>query len=256
MIHQSKSYLKFLRKSKNQHGVHSPFVYDLVTKCFYDRQQKTSYEIIKLFRKSIKKNRSKITVTDLGAGSRVFKTPVRAISKIGKHAGTKLKRAKLLNRLITYLNIETALELGTSVGMATVALAAGNPSTKLTTIEGCKETSNTAKKLFEKFQLENVNVINDNFEKALKNLHSPFDLIFVDGNHSKEATLSYFNALLKLVHNDTVIIFDDIYLSREMTEAWEEIKSHQKVTVTIDTFKWGFVFFREEQAKQHFVVRF
>ncbi len=255
MIHQSKSYLKFLRKSKNQHGVHSPFVYDLVTKCFYDRQQKTSYEIIKAFRKRIKKDRSKITITDLGSGSRIFKTPVRAISKIGKHAGTKLKRAKLLNRLVSYLNIETALELGTSIGLASVALAAGNPSTKLTTIEGCTETSTTAKKLFNEFHIENITIINDDFEKALKTLDTTFDLIFVDGNHSKEATLAYFNVLLKLVHNNTVIIFDDIYLSREMTEAWEDIKNHKKVTVTIDTFKWGFVFFREEQAKEHFVVR-
>ena len=31
MWYQIKSYLLFLLKSKNQHGVHSPFVYDLVS---------------------------------------------------------------------------------------------------------------------------------------------------------------------------------------------------------------------------------
>ncbi len=30
-----KSYIKFILHSKNEHGVHSPFVFDLVTKCFY-----------------------------------------------------------------------------------------------------------------------------------------------------------------------------------------------------------------------------
>ena len=35
MLQQIKSYIKFLLHSKNEHGVHSPFVYDLVTKCFY-----------------------------------------------------------------------------------------------------------------------------------------------------------------------------------------------------------------------------
>ena len=40
-----------------------------------------------------------------------------------------------------------------------------------------------------------------------------------------------------------------------MEEAWEQIKEHPKVRVTIDTFQWGFVFFREEQAKEHFTIR-
>ncbi|MBL7882976.1 MAG: class I SAM-dependent methyltransferase, partial [Bacteroidia bacterium] len=40
------------------------------------------------------------------------------------------------------------------------------------------------------------------------------------------------------------------------TEAWEEIKRHPKVTVTIDLFFIGLVFFRKEQAKQHFIIKF
>lgn len=35
MNHLLKSYINFLWNSKNEHGVHSPFVFDLVTKCFY-----------------------------------------------------------------------------------------------------------------------------------------------------------------------------------------------------------------------------
>lgn len=235
--------------------MHSPFVYDLITKCFYDRQQKTSYEIIKAFRRRIRDDRSKIKVNDLGAGSRIFKSPIRSISKIGKHAGTRSKRAKLLNRLVSYLNIKTALELGTSVGLATVAIAAGHENVAVTSVEGCAETATAVKKIFKEFQFENITVINKDFKEALEELNAPFDLIFIDGNHSKAATLFYFKRLLGYTHNDSVVIFDDIYLNRDMTAAWEEIKAHNKVTVSIDTFKWGFVFFREEQAKEHFVVR-
>lgn len=38
MIQLITSYLKFLWNSKNEHGVHSPFVFLLVTKCFYDNK--------------------------------------------------------------------------------------------------------------------------------------------------------------------------------------------------------------------------
>jgi hypothetical protein len=41
-----------------------------------------------------------------------------------------------------------------------------------------------------------------------------------------------------------------------MEEAWEEIKSHPKVTVTIDLFFLGLVFFRKEQVKENFCLRF
>ena len=40
-----------------------------------------------------------------------------------------------------------------------------------------------------------------------------------------------------------------------MEEAWETIKNHAKVKVTIDTFQWGIVVFRFEQEKEHFVIR-
>ena len=40
-----------------------------------------------------------------------------------------------------------------------------------------------------------------------------------------------------------------------MTEAWEIIKNHPKVTVTINTFYWGIVCFRKEQIKEHFTIR-
>jgi len=255
MIHQSKSYLKFLRTSRNQHGVHSPFVYQLVTQCFYKLQQHTAYEIIKSYKKRIRKNKTTINVSDLGSGSRIFKSSERKVSKIGKFAGTKLKRAKLLNRIVRYLNILKALELGTSVGLGSVAIAAGNENTSVLTIEGCPETAKLAKDNFNSFNFENIELINGEFDNVLPKLQSTFDLVFIDGNHTKNATLRYFEALLPLSHNDTVFIFDDIYLNKDMTKAWELIKNHESVTVTIDTFKWGFVFLRKEQAKEHFVIR-
>ena len=79
-------------------------------------------------------------------------------------------------------------------------------------------------------------------------------LIYFDGNHSKKATLAYFEILLSTATNDSVWIFDDIHWSKDMEEAWKIIQNHPKVTVTIDTFQWGLVFFRQEQMKEHFII--
>lgn len=256
MLHQIKSYLKFLWKSTNQHGVHSPFVFDLVTKCFYDGKKYPQYSRLKNYRKSLLQNHGTIEVIDFGAGSKVFKSNKRAVSKIAKTAGITQKRAELLFRAVNYFRPGSILEIGTSLGLATSALSLGNQAAKTTTLEGCPETVKIAQSEFQKWHLENVTFIVSEFDAALSNFRlSTFNLIYFDGNHQKEATLRYFDLLLPTVNNDTVWIFDDIHWSPEMEATWEIIKKHPGVTVTIDTFQWGFVFFRKEQEKEHFVIR-
>ena len=159
MIHIIKSYINFLWNSKNQHGVHSPFVFDLVTKCFYDKKKYPEYSILKNYRKSLLQNKNKIEVTDFGAGSRVFKSNTRAINQIAKTAGISAKRANLLFRLVNYFQPTTILEIGTSLGLATSALSLGNPKGKIISLEGCANTLEITKNQFEKFNFQNINSI-------------------------------------------------------------------------------------------------
>jgi predicted O-methyltransferase YrrM len=278
MLFQIKSYLKFLWHSKNEHGVHSPFVFDLLTKCFYDKKSKPEYAILKEYRNSLLENKNTIDVTDFGAGSRVFKSNVRQISKIAQTAGISPKRAELLFRIVNYFQPDSSvseqakqsiLEIGTSLGLATSALSLGNQKASIVTLEGCPNTMAIAKIQLQKFNCNNVECVTTEFNSYLEKWNSSlntatehsklntehFSLIYFDGNHQKQATLDYFELLLPTITNETVWIFDDIHWSLEMEEAWEIIKNHPKVTVTIDTFQWGLVFFRYEQEKEHFVIR-
>ncbi|HTO35629.1 MAG TPA: class I SAM-dependent methyltransferase, partial [Flavobacterium sp.] len=140
----------------------------------------------------------------------------------------------------------------------------GNINAEITTLEGCPNTQNVAKNLFQSqgFDFNMSNFITTEFSNYLLNLKTNsgikqenYSLIYFDGNHSKKATLEYFELLLPAITNETVWIFDDIHWSKDMEEAWKIIKNHPKTTVTIDTFQWGMVFFRKEQAKEHFVIR-
>jgi predicted O-methyltransferase YrrM len=83
------------------------------------------------------------------------------------------------------------------------------------------------------------------------------DLAFIDGNHRKKPTLEYFQKIKEKTNDLSCIIFDDIHWSREMEEAWEEIKKDPQVRVSIDLFFLGIVFFRRAfLEKQDFVIRF
>ena len=256
MIHQSKSYIEFLRLSKNKHGVHSPFVYNLVTKCFNDNIKYPEYLILKSYKKALREDNSIIEMTDLGQGSKVFKEKFRKVSSVAKQAGMKLKRQQLLFRLAKYFEIESALELGTSLGLSTASLSLGTMSGKVDTVEGCKNTAAKANEYFHNFKLDNIKIHQNSFSDFFSKAETKeYDLIFLDGDHNGERTLSYFYELKKNAHNNTVLILDDIYWSKDMTRAWRAIIQNEKVTVSIDTFQWGLVFFRKEQPKQHFVIR-
>jgi len=252
-----KSYLTFLLKSSNQHGVHSPFVYNLVTNCFYAKTNPAKKEAFLKIKKRIAKNSKVIEVTDFGKGSKIFKSKHRKVANISKIAGISTKKANLLIRFCDHFNLDNILEIGTSIGLGTSSLSIGNPQAQITTLEGCKNTASIAKEVFTSFNLLNIKQTIGNFNKTLPNTlkNNSFDLIYFDGNHQKSATLMYFNMCLETVHNNTIFIFDDINWSIEMQLAWKHIKNNPKVSVSIDTYFWGVVFFRNEQNKEHFTIR-
>ena len=164
----------------------------------------------------------------------------------------------MLIRLGSYFKPENILEIGTSLGIGTLGLNLGNDKAKITTLEGCSETQKIAEKYLNQFNINNVNFVIGNFDSTLKQVISceKYDLIYFDGNHQKEPTINYFEQCLKAKKDNSVFIFDDIHWSEGMNEAWEYIKNHEEVTLTIDTFFWGLVFFRKEQfEKEHFTLR-
>lgn len=255
-MYQILKYLQFLIQSTTQHGVHSPFVYDLVTKCFYDKKEHNNYSKLKGYKKQLLKSETSIEVTDLGEGSKRLKTTTRAVKHIAKTSASLDKSMMLMYRLFDYFKFSNALELGTSLGVATNAMALGNPNCKITTIEGCPNTSKFTASNLNNSDMTNIEFLDGHFKDVLPTLKDEsFDFIFFDGHHNKQATLEYFEVLLPKAHNDSVFIFDDIHWSKCMTEAWEEIKQHPKVTATVNTYFWGFVFFRKEQRKEHFKIR-
>ena len=141
-------YLKFFLKSSNQHGVHSPFVYDFTTKCLYKKTDPNLWHSFLKIRRQLVDNKTTLKVTDFGAGSTIFKSDQRKVSKITKIAGISFKKAKLVLLLMNYFQPKNVLEIGTSLGLGTSAITIGNKNSKTITLEGCTETSKVACNLF------------------------------------------------------------------------------------------------------------
>ncbi len=247
-------------RAGNEHSIHSPFLFDLYTRviaCKHDTS--ADYDQIKKTRKALLRSKETIEILDLGAGSRVNKSNVRSIGSIAKNAEKPEKFGKLFYRLIQHFQPNYIIELGTSLGITSLYLCKARPQAKVITFEGCPETASIAKQTFHSQQVDNVEVVLGNIDDSLieriKTLPQ-IDFAYFDANHRYEPTIRYFEACLPLAHNDSLFIFDDIYWSEEMKKAWEEIKLHPDVSLTVDLFWIGLVFFRKEQPKEHFCLRF
>ncbi|RZL46700.1 MAG: SAM-dependent methyltransferase [Pedobacter sp.] len=252
-------YLKHRITAKSRHGTHSPFVYKLTDEVIYDFSNKKVYDEIEAQRKKLLHDDSLITVTDLGAGSHLNKNRIKKVSQIAKNALKAPRLAQLIYRLAANQELKNMIELGTCLGITSAYLSKAHPAADVLTIEGCPETAKVAHQNFMALHLENVELQVGNFNNLLPKAIAEaekLDFVYVDGNHTKEATLNYFNWCLPKIHENSLLIFDDIYWSEGMKEAWEVIKNHPEVTVTIDLFWIGLVYFKKGQAKEHFKIKF
>ncbi|MCX3265824.1 O-methyltransferase [Pedobacter agri] len=252
-------YLKHRLTAKTRHGTHSPFVYKLADEVIYDFTDKSPYQSIEQQRKKLFSDDSTITVTDLGAGSHLNKNRNKKVSQIAKNALKSPRLAKLIYRLAQNTQPKTVIELGTCLGITSSYLAKACPDGEVITIEGCPQTAEVAKHNFQDLDLTNIELHVGNFDLILPDIiakQPTLDFVYIDGNHRKEATLNYFKLCLPKVTENSLLIFDDIYWSQGMKEAWEEIKNHPDVTVTIDLFWIGLVYFKKGQAKEHFKLKF
>jgi predicted O-methyltransferase YrrM len=254
----AKDFLLHRFKSKNRHGLHSPFIYRLVDEVIYDNRHKEVYDIVEAQRNHLLTDDRMITVTDLGAGSHVNNNKQKRISDITTNALKPPKLAKLLHRLVAFIKPTNIIELGTCLGITTVYLQHAAPNAKVYTLEGCPQTAGIAKEVFKRAGLNDIEVITGNFDDTLGGVldsQEKLDFVYIDGNHQRDATLRYFEWCLPKVHEDTMLIFDDIYWSDGMKQAWEQIKAHPQVSATVDLFWIGLVFFKPGQAKEDFKIR-
>lgn len=184
MLFRIQSYLQFLWHSKNEHGVHSPFVFLLLTQGLYNRK-------------------IKLPVADLSTSK-----------------GVNSKKSQLLFKIVHYFSPKSILIVGdTTFEKEVMALA--NPKT----------------------------TIDIDIDNAI------YNCIYFSSIPTNSITKETVEQLILTTENDSFWILEDIHANPDAEALWQTLQQNPKVTVTIDTYHFGLVFFRKEQAKEHFIIR-
>lgn len=255
------SYIRYIFKSKSKYVIHSPYAYKLINDVFLDNSTNADLKILDASRKQLFKRSNLIETTDLGsgAGKKPYITIINPLGKIAQQRSLDKKSLHLLYKLTKNFKPTNILEFGTSAGISASYIGKANPFKKFVSMEGCAVLASHAKNYFDSLDLSKIELKVGNFDDILDKTLAGFeqlDMVFVDGNHRQQQTLNYFRKCLTKTNEDSIFIFDDIHWSSEMEKAWEEIKKHEKVSVSIDLYKMGILFFRKGIARQDFVIRY
>jgi len=247
--------------SGSKHGVHSPFIYDLITKVFEDSSESEAYTQIHTCYKELCGSSRVMETTDFGVSENVYSyvTKFLTVSQVARKSSISQTEGKLLYRLANYFKPANILELGTACGISTLYLAKGAPDARVITMEGCAAKADLAKSNFKKLGADNIEVSTGRFDTQLPVVFEKMpviDLVFMDGHHRFKPTMEYFKKIITKIHDESLVVIDDIHWSPGMERAWEEIQKMPEVIVTVDLYHLGLVFFRKSLSKQHFVLRF
>lgn len=241
------------------HSVHSPFVYHIVRHVISGRHQDGWLtEAMERYRHGLLADRSQLMVGSMGAVAR--EPRLRRVCDIARQTATSDKYGRLLARLAREMRPLGILELGTSMGVSAAYMAAACPAARLLTIEGIDAVADVARHHLAAAGMTGVTVLGGDIDERLPEAldalpDGKVEMAFIDANHSREATMRYFEALTRRRAERCLLVFDDIYWSAGMTEAWRDIVADSRVMTTIELPRMGLAFFRPGCQKEHYVVR-
>lgn len=260
-LYSASKYLRYILFSSHRrgHGIHSPFAFNLITRVFRNKTEPGIVLSIESLRKRMLADRTILNVTDFGSGSGCMKGNIRKVSDIAGYSSVPKKYGMLLASLAREFGNTGILELGTSLGISAMYMASTIGDSPVYTIEGSPEIASAARSYIDLSGFGNIEITVGKFDEKLPLIREKGfapGLVFIDGDHRKEAVTSYFSYISEFSASDTVIVIDDIHSSVEMGEAWEWIKQDERVSLTIDIFRMGLVFFRKGITRTDYLIRY
>ena len=138
----------------------------------------------------------------------------------------KLESKEFLKSLLAIKRPKSILEIGTAIGYSSLVFDKYSDA-KITTIELSEDMAHIAQENFNKYNVD-INLINDDAEKALTKLNQGFDFVFIDANKSNYKF--YFDYIDKnLLNNGGVIVADNILFRGEVCN--DDLVEKRKITI-------------------------
>jgi predicted O-methyltransferase YrrM len=240
-------FVRFYFRARNMYRLHSPLMYQIAKYVLDAHENHLVFNRIESIRKTLRSNKNPLGITSHGAGSRISRKKLRIKDEV-KRSSIPKYQGRWLFHLVRLFEPDRILELGTSFGISTMYLHLARPETKMITVEGNPKVAEIASSLSRDLRsstlIYKVGTFSEQIPGSLEELEY-VDLVFLDGDHRYTETIDYFEMILPYISRKGIFILDDIYWSAGMKRAWKELQQHPSVSVSVDLFYKGLLFFKE-----------
>jgi len=235
---QFSAQIKLYRKLRYRkgYGVHSPFIYNLITKVIEEKTPYYFFDDIENFRK------------ELLSRENLLKT-LTARETQHKNYGA------LLFRLVNFFKRRNVLQIGSSTGVMSLYMALPlRNSCECYALEERPGLLESVRTFAENCSLKNLHLLEGVYAEILQRLkpeNDSFDFIFINTKGDSEKTSEALRLVETFINENTVMVIDNIRHDKTMKKIWKDLKNRPDVGLTIDLFSLGLVFFNTQLHKQN-----
>lgn len=250
------AYLKYWLVREDRYSIQSPLVYELYDGllAFSKKSAKKDSDLEEI-RKKFNNDFELLEIEDFGAGSKKLKNNLRKTSSITKYSTSSRKFSRLYQYFCSRTPAKIVFELGTCVGINSRYLSRVTRG-QLFTFEGSKALWQKAQEFPSPDNVQYIlGDINTTLFKTIQK-SGPVDFILIDATHTYQGTLSYFELIIPVIRDSSIVAVADIHWSAEMNAAWEQIKRHPKVILSLDFYECGLLIFDKKYSKGDYILHY
>jgi len=246
------SRISYLKKARHHggHGIHSPFLFYLITEVIENKEKLPQFKSFKQLKKKV------LDLIDDSSDSSVkkiydqFDIRYTKPKKLFKKVELPEKYRQIVFHLIGEFKPSLIVHYGPTLGVNLAALATANLESHIYQLINDPFCELISKRLLNDSANSNIQFIHEN---SVPEIIPEFALLncFSEPALSQSIIQNYINQ-----HSDDgVLIIRGIHESKEMESIWQNTIADQNIRVSLDLFEIGIILFRKGLQKENFILK-
>ena len=226
-------------RSRKGFGVHSPFVYNLITKVVEEKAPFYAFEEIENFRKKLLNESNELSI-------------ITAKETQSPNFGA------FLFRLMNFFRCKSVLQVGCSTGVMSLYLASVSRTQGEYFFLEERSILQEAETFAMAQHLQKVHFVTGNYEENLQNIKTNFpkmELIFINQLPDSMEIEKGLTWVEDFRDQKTIVLVNSIK-KKKMKALWNRLKNLPQARTTIDLRALGIVFFDGKLPKRHYKTHF
>ncbi len=233
------------------HGVHSPFVFALITKVIEEKSGYYSYREIERLRRQFLGRTEPVTIPSRRKKTGIYTLP---LGRLFSREAISVRKGTLLFRLANFCKPSRILQIGGSIDLSPVYLTAYASAVRCVVMENRPAYVPLAREMCGEGNVAGCLSVHEGdygteLPQVLAVLGSP-DLVFFNTIHEQSDPVCLFRECIRLANEQTVFVFNEIQTNTTMRACWNEVCASPAVTVAIDLYSLGIAFVNSKLHKR------